>query len=493
MNKRHNNLNVRARATAALLALAALLGSCSSDDGDEAVSWSDQAVSFSTSATNVATRTAATPAANAATTRATAGVINGEAGLRALPEGFGVFGYMTDRSRWTTAKGTYDATDPGSGYPRPDFMLNQPVTWAVHHVVWEGETPINGYDWTYSPLKYWPNTTENLESRFVSFFAYAPFIEQADMQSTGITAMTGDADRSPFIAYTMGEPGQMVDLLWAYCTDATRNGQGLIEVTADGTVSRYQRVPLNFQHALACVDIYVQRVYDEPTYSGKPGDSESSESSELSKLFVNRLQLKASDVIAGKGRLSLETGDWTATDGRTGNKDKDSCIVFLEDDLDTPVRGTATTSSTAATPTADALALIREHELSKWGQAATGVSTEERPLVPLAQSLIIMPQTLTLRPTVSYTMVKQDNSLITSYVTDVAGNRYARVMQEQTGNPSTVKFEANKRYRLVIHIGVQHVSFEVVSVVDWDFPLRANPSVVGSYTNEEVPHTLNEK
>ena len=44
----------------------------------------------------------------------------------------------------------------------------------------------------------------------------------------------------------------------------------------------------------------------------------------------------------------------------------------------------------------------------------------------------------------------------------------------------------------MLHIGVETVRFEVVSVTDWDFPMRFNPSIGSDFHQEEQSHTINE-
>lgn len=75
---------------------------------------------------------------------------------------------------------------------------------------------------------------------------------------------------------------------------------------------------------------------------------------------------------------------------------------------------------------------------------------------------------------------------LTGGITDSKGTPYSRILHHDVqSEPSTVtiasaspvNLEAGKRYTLVCYIGVEHVAFQVVSVEDWDFPLRFAPSV----------------
>ena len=84
------------------------------------------------------------------------------------------------------------------------------------------------------------------------------------------------------------------------------------------------------------------------------------------------------------------------------------------------------------------------------------------------------------------------SDLAYSPLVDAAGNHYSRILNNVTGNDISLKLEAAKRYKLVIRIGVEHVTFRVVSIEDWDFPiiLQTDPSTL---KEEEISHTVNEE
>lgn len=93
-------------------------------------------------------------------------------------------------------------------------------------------------------------------------------------------------------------------------------------------------------------------------------------------------------------------------------------------------------------------------------------------------------------------MVTKDNDLAIGYYTDLEGNKYARIVNEVVGNSMTIDFQAGKRYKMLIRIGVEHVTFEVTNIIDWDFPLRYNPSVVADFDDpvhtEHIGHRVDE-
>ena len=442
-----------------LFACACVMMACSGSDGEDtggvpAPSSSD-VISFATGVSSE-------------TTRATTGSIDDLDALKATPEGFGVFAYVTDDKDWATAVSADADLSGFSDY----LMYNQQVTWGVQYV---DDSSDPHYDWVYAPLKYWPNSSNNATNRYVSFFAYAPYV--AAGAASGITGFTNSSDKLPHIIYEIAGGNEQVDLLYANCMDATRNGQGLI--TADSDPLAYQRVLLQFHHALAAVDIYVQRVYDEPVYTGK------TPSEDVPKLYISKLELVSAtdgaDGLQTGGRLNLETGEWTQV-GTAWNDATGKQLTYTESMIDDYLKGT----------TSDDPLVIRDTELGKFGEAS-GVDEQERTLIKGAMAQVFLPRKVTLIPTITFSMVKHDENLAIGYYTDLTGKKYSRIVNTVTGNSATIDFQAGKRYKLLIRIGVEHVSFEVVNIVDWDFPMRYQPSVIEPFGSETIGHRVDEQ
>ena len=481
-----------------------LLSSCSSsDDATDPVTVPETdpvAVSFTTDVTTESTR-------------ATTGLINNLDALRASGDGFGVFAYLTDGSNWETtfADKNIATFDGFSNF----FMQNQQVTWNNSYQeggVWQK-------DWVYSPLKYWPNSTDNATSRYISFFAYAPWADASTSPTTGVIDYVRDADRTPHVIYKIGAADHQVDLLWANKIDATRNGQGLInDATSPLT---YQKVPLEFHHALSAIDIYVQRVYDEPAYTGKIPATVL-----YPTLYVSKLELKSTDVaddsmngLQTSGKLSLIDGKWSdpgAPNAWAGAEDGEVNITYDESMINDTIRGTTDTREefirdieldkwkwvldTKNTPSTDddewvdATTITEEQYTAtpnRW-KNAYGVSEEERNFIKNSMTQVLIPRKITLIPKLTYSMVVRDDELLVNYLTDNEGHKYTRILNEVEGNSVTLDLQAGKRYTLLIRIGVEHITFELLSVVDWDFPMRFNPEVVTGVENEEIGHTVNE-
>lgn len=179
----------------------------------------------------------------------------------------------------------------------PDFMYNQPVS-------------ITNGNWSYAPLKYWPNDA----SEYVSFFAYAPYEESpADDGRCIIDMSKWDDKGDPWLNYRLaadpfGEETSVsypqVDLLYAV-NEGTSTG-----VADDDTPwldlqkpEVDQKVNFTFKHALGCV-----------------GDLITIQMSEaLSQKLANYAELKVTSVkinyknLTNKARLVLKCSsypDW---------------------------------------------------------------------------------------------------------------------------------------------------------------------------------------
>lgn len=503
-----------------------LLASCAGDDvasGGNRAKENPDAVSFSTT---VEHETA---------TRATTGLISNDEALKGVTEGFGVFAYLTETQDFKKQF----PTDPASEEPSKEasaysgfanfFMQNQQVTWGVQYVENGDDADLTNdivhRDWVYDPLKYWPNTTDNATNRYISFFAYAPWVDTSTNPTSGIVACTRADDRSPHVIYKLGPYDGQVDLLWANAIDARRNGNGLISVgrnekdTEDSLL--FQKVPLNFNHALAGIDIYVQRVYDEPAYTGKIPKAVL-----YPVIYINQLELKSTALDAGdsmnglqtSGKLSLIDGTWSDPGGDYAwAENSEVTLTYSDQMINDTISGTLSddkefirdveldkwkwildtkgTDSTDDDEWVDATA-ISEEELTanptRW-KDAYGLSEVERNLIKNGATQMLIPRKVTLIPTLTYSMVVRNDDLQLDYLTDSEGHRYSRIINEIVGNSITLDLKAGKRYTLLIRVGVEHVTFQVVSIVDWDFPMRYTPTLINDFEEELNGKIVNEE
>lgn len=148
----------------AAIAAAVALSSCSKNEIEVVTDDPSDAISFST---YVGT------ANRGATVKSTFG--NGDS--------FGVFAQYTGTTAYSDVN--YEA----------NFMYNQEVEY-------------DGADWTYSPLKYWPNdVTSANEAGKVSFFAYWPMADD----DNGLVVPTVNNMSTPIIRY---DASKQTDLMW---------------------------------------------------------------------------------------------------------------------------------------------------------------------------------------------------------------------------------------------------------------------------------------
>lgn len=185
-------------------------------------------------------------------------------------DGFGVFAYYTDDADYDPASST------------ANFMYNTKVSTA---------------DWTYSPIKYWPNeSTDKL-----SFFAYAPHSESPTVDTTG----------DPILTFTVGaDPTSHIDLVVA---DATNN-KNLTKQGLD------EKVNFNFKHVLSRVGFKVEAVIDqtnEPDGTNPDTDNQANAIATGTTITVSEVELFGD--FHTSADINLNTSVWSGQTGTTGS------------------------------------------------------------------------------------------------------------------------------------------------------------------------------
>lgn len=235
--------------------------------------------------------------------------------------GFGVLAYYT---------GTDDFGCGSHASPTPNFMWNQKVEYKSSA-------------WSYTPLKYWPNTTDEK----ISFFAYAPYADtqSAASSSNGIELTAATASGYPKITFHWNTttPSAGVDLV---ATNAAQTG-------GDKTINLTKQtaaVPFKFKHVLSRANFWAK-------LDGSVNDSET-------KVFIKGVKLLGTSIEAPsaanssskfytKATYKWEDGTWDYTDGT-----QQAAAVELDGDILNKANpnfgsGSAyTTSSVAVTATA---------------------------------------------------------------------------------------------------------------------------------------------
>ena len=169
--------------------------------------------------------------------------------------GFGVLAYYT---------GTDDFGSGSHASPTPNFMWNQKVEYKSSA-------------WSYTPLKYWPNTA----GEKISFFAYAPYADtqSAASSSNGIELTAATATGYPKITFHWNTttPSAGVDLV---ATNAAQTG-------GDKTINLTKQtaaVPFKFKHVLSRANFWAK-------LDGSVKDSET-------KVFIKGVKLLGTSIEA---------------------------------------------------------------------------------------------------------------------------------------------------------------------------------------------------
>lgn len=166
-----------------LLIAAALLGAtlagCSKDEPQEGSQNPDNAIQFTASAG-----------------RQTRAPVVDNANISSQP--FGLYAYYTGQNNWATAT--------VASVPVPNFMNDQEVSYG-------------GDAWSYSPLKYWPNTAADK----LSFFGYWP-------KQNGVTSATVATGELPVIHFTqkVDDAALMTDFIVSHLLNQTKQSANVV-------------------------------------------------------------------------------------------------------------------------------------------------------------------------------------------------------------------------------------------------------------------------
>lgn len=357
---------------------------------------------------------------------------------------FGVFCYYTGSTAWSSAS------------VAPNFMYNQQVTW-------------NGTQWTYTPVKYWPNDNATADSQgatgsqahsYLSFFAYAPYVATASGE-TGITAMTTNATTgAPKLTYAPADspvPSEQVDLLWGVAASdsygaiadqsASTAGLPLTDLTKPTTSTT---VDFNFLHATSRLKLQVQGVFDEGTPGNNDIDGET-------RILVNSISVTAG---TNKGVLNLQNtvanvAAWESTAGialKTFTLNNSGTLMNAEIRNHTAI-GTylATASNFDLLPAG----------VTKTAKNAFADDDYAYLFIPTTTS---GGRTNTMDVRIQYDVITRDPALVrnTPAGFSIVHNDITRTVTL----PGDTKFDPNKLYKLNILLGMTSVKFDL-TVTDW--------------------------
>lgn len=403
----------------------------------------------------------------------TKGGVTDDMNTKALAKhGFGVF---------ATYSGTADYTEATN-----DFMYNQQVTSAD-----EGST------WTYSPIKYWPNPTsgQDAKAQKVSFFAYAPYADDAAIADNtyGITGFSIDGTtKHNMLSYTFSKDKPNVDLMWGYKTKTvdTSTDPATVTYTINDNLTRTtDNVKFIFQHLLSKLggsqegNPGTPNPYDDASYVANGlvvkanaksiAPTNGFGTNNGTKVTISKIVIcsaPAVDAISGQpvtdidgnaisyaatdqtGKLDLYTGEFTL-DGAAQNIQFSQTITNKVDDPATPEDESTNSDSAIADCLKEPASFTAFSKLPQGVvEKAINVYKDE------SNPIILVPGTKPVVDiTVTYFVRTYDEKL-------PAG--YSEVPQTVFGRIKFAEIKKNTKYNIVMILGLNSVTFEA-EVEDW--------------------------
>ena len=418
--------------------------------------------------------------------------------------GFGVFAYYTKAADYTK-----------DGFT-PIYMYNEQVY-----------SSDDGATWNYDLIKYWPNDITNGGSTAapgtqnkISFFAYAPYTPDEVVSSgTGLTSLPENTEKDPIVGYRLASDRETVDLLWG-TTDAT----GYADVTGGTNAPKTltggigpvnvdikkmktgDKIKFLFKHALAKFGGSVseedpndkkdksksglQIVLDVDNIDASTGvfKKEDTKVTVKSITIVNNgdenlgegdLDGSSHSVIYSTGKLNLTTGVFETNKGATDETTKINHSIVQEGQS-----GSATLNKSIAEPSS----------VSTWDNLkdVDGVLTTTKNVYENEENpLVFLPGT---KPSFKITI----EYIIRTHDTKLPNGQYSEAVQKITKNVAlATAVESNKKYNLIIHLGLTSIKFEA-NVQEWETGKKqtgvdsdGNPIYGSDDVNEKVHLPIN--
>lgn len=354
--------------------MALIVMSCSKDETTMSIPQESNAITFGTYV------------GRDAKTRATALNLTG-----LQTTGFGVFAYYTNGGDYTVGS-------------TPNFMYNTKVSTA---------------SWTYAPIKYWPNESNDK----LTFFAYAPHSTAPNSNITDLSANYATGD--PTLIFTVNSTATaQSDLLYAD-TVAT----GLKNQTKQAIGGK---VTFPFKHALSRIGFNVEVMSDQVNEDATGTDDDGT--------------TVISDAIASVTVVSVQKVELIGK--------------FAESNTFNFAAGTWAT----ITPSTYVTYLLSSTN-SNFEAVATAVPTTKTQLNKADSYLMIIPKAFTTTPTADPLKIKVTYT-VTTADTELNGGSSA-VINVIESDPFAFTFVAGKAYLFNLHLGLTSVKFDA-SMTDWD-------------------------
>ena len=427
-------------------------------------------------------------------------------------DGFGVFAY-------------YNNGELYNEMAKPDFMYNQHITY-------------DGANWTYSPLRYWPNefgsSAVSEEVDRLTFFAYAPWAQVTpttgvviEDDATGIIGMSRNtATGDPLVKYAVNyKPGAGVDLCWGVVAE------DFSDVVDGGTQSTLKagkpwlnvvkptvgsKIKFDFKHALASLNVQIDADIDDDTHAHDKALDD------YTRIYVRSVTFEGfttkgalnlnSEYEAGSsptwfdlaGTSKLATDPITIYDGRRDGKEGVETGEAKNEkpaDLNPQI-----TQSKKYTVTYDAnTPLIYGGNMSD--SSEPGVINTPQNLFnanTLGAPVYVIPTDEELKITIVYDVETADPTL-SGYLSD--GETHGVSVENAISNTITLasggnlKLVAGKKYIVKLHLGMTSVKFDA-QITEWgdgetadtDLPYNTEYSVADNQSlNIEWPETVSYK
>ena len=320
-------------------------------------------------------------------------------------EGFGVFAY-------------YTGTEAFANNATPNFMYNEEVKGTAVADQADGRTK---YDWTYAPVKYWPNNVGDK----ISFFAYAPYDENFALEE----GATGYPTYPYIVTVTNGiaESNTQKDLLYLSSPQVD-----LTKQTIDG------KVTFTFGHALSRIAFAAKVLVDEVNgdQTGDKNDATHTGTALADGTTITINSVKITGKFYTKGELCLY---------RTASTDDAPTTGWINDEFvasSTDISYQLATANFVTDANVFTGSIVATDEL---------LNNEDSYLMIMPQSLEDMTITVDYNVVTDDTKLDSDKSDIHNVITSV---------------PFDFDFVEGKAYKFTLHLGMTSVKLSA-TVTGW--------------------------
>ena len=315
-------------------------------------------------------------------------------------KGFGLFGYYTGTNKFSSGV-------------TPNFMYN---------------TKVYGSNWNYSPMRYWSNNADDM----FSFFAYAPYIDvtpnsgNTTDNTSGITALSANSvSGAPYVQYKLSQNlTSSVDLLWGIKkSDNTTNAEMNTDLKKSSNA-----IGFTFKHALA-------KWGGADFLQAKIATDDAKFDPNITKITIENISINCpAQSLVTSGKFDLSTGIWSDI-----SPDNNSHILLSSKDED-------------LNPD---IAEKNYSGITNWNNIKGLSTTASNVYKNNTMSLYFIPYATSTKATVTVTYwTRTLDSNLQSGCTNVK--------QTITKDIQLPAFAANKKYTIILTIGLNTINFEAI-------------------------------